>query len=313
MYQARSLVLMAAGAVAVVGCSDDNGGGGAIPGGSRGADGGAADAASDGFARLITASWALQPGETDVYRCAKVTVTEDSYVVGLRAIAPLGTHHTVLTVGQPSGVDGEFACRASTGLIGFGAMPTMLFASGVGSDEFRFPPGVAVKVPAGQQLTLNLHLFNASDGPLEGLSGIEVVTIPAAEVEQLAEMIFAGTLEIELPPSAEPQTVPGECEFAADATLLNIWPHMHTLGTHMRVSYQGEVLHDRAYTFDEQVNWPIDLAVTGGSKLEVACTYVNDTGHTVSFGDSTLDEMCFAGVYRYPALNQGVFCAIGAP
>ena len=31
------------------------------------------------------------------------------------------------------------------------------------------------------------------------------------------------------------------------------------------------------------------------------CTYENDTDRLVSFGQSTLDEMCFAGLTRYPA------------
>jgi hypothetical protein len=45
-----------------------------------------------------------------------------------------------------------------------------------------------------------------------------------------------------------------------------------------------------------------------GDKITVECTYLNDTGKTVTFGESTLEEMCFAGTYRYPAGRGSFMC-----
>jgi hypothetical protein len=36
--------------------------------------------------------------------------------------------------------------------------------------------------------------------------------------------------------------------------------------------------------------------------------YQNPTDQVVSFGESTLEEMCFAGIYRYPMGPGSVIC-----
>jgi hypothetical protein len=269
------------------------------------ADPNAPDGAPTGaWTPLITADWTMPAGTPDYYRCSRLTVTEDSYITSFRALAPQGTHHTVVTIGEATGPDGDFDCSAGTN------DDAMLFASGVGTDQFTFPPGVAVKITAGQQLLLNVHLFNASDATLTNSSGTEVRLVPVSEVQNEAEMIFAGQVLLSIPPSGNPEKASGYCQMSADATILNVWPHMHTLGTHMKVDINGSnVIHDAAYDFNEQTNYPVTETVNQGDRVNVECTYINNTGSTVEFGDGTMDEMCFAGFYRYPAQYTGsIFC-----
>ena len=40
--------------------------------------------------------------------------------------------------------------------------------------------------------------------------------------------------------------------------------------------------------------------------MTVECTYVNQTGQTVRWGESSDDEMCFGGFYRYPAIGEAL-------
>ena len=42
--------------------------------------------------------------------------------------------------------------------------------------------------------------------------------------------------------------------------------------------------------------------------MRVDCTHRNTTDKTVTFGESTLSEMCFAGLYRYPADGSSFGC-----
>jgi hypothetical protein len=88
---------------------------------------------------------------------------------------------------------------------------------------------------------------------------------------------------------------------------------MHRLGTHLTgtaVRSDGPVVfHDQAYSFETQLNYrvgPID--VLRGEKVQYACTFDNPTGQTVSFGDSSDDEMCVLGMYRYPARGSVSLC-----
>jgi hypothetical protein len=296
---------------AACGSSDSPGGGADADPSAPDANPNAPDAGSDDWATLITGNWTMSAG-TEGYRCTRLTVTEDLYITGFRAINPNGTHHTVLTVGSPSGADGTSSCSAGTNA------DTMIFGSGVGPDaEMHLPAGVGMKVTAGQQLVLNLHLFNTTDAEISGLSGTEVITVPAAQVQNVAEAILMGpTVTLSIPPN-QVSTQNGSCTMNGDVTLFAVGPHMHQLGTHMKVVAESSVdgtvtVHDGPYDFYEQKLYSIDsISMNQGDKIQVSCTYDNDTGSTVTFGDSSTEEMCFATMYRYPAFGSqlGIACS----
>jgi Copper type II ascorbate-dependent monooxygenase, C-terminal domain len=300
-------------------------------GGSSGddADAGTADASTTtpdggppaGFTKLIGRTWSLTAGQTDTYKCVRIKLTQDIYISAFRADAPLGTHHTVVTVKSTLGPQdklGEYDCGASA------LDPQMLFASGVGTDDMVFPDGVGFKIAAGQYVNLNLHLFDATDHALQGETAIYVKPLPAApDAAHTAEMIFAGTTQINIMAMKDiEQTAEGGCTLSADAKLIALWPHMHQLATHQLVtlttgSDAPKILLDKPYAFSEQKNYPWTTPIDAkkGDKLWTKCTYVNTTVplSPVGFGDSSLDEMCFTGVYRYPATGEHLFACAGLP
>jgi len=306
-----SLLVLAVGTG--VGCGKDSGGVAVDAGGGPEDAGEIADAfvPPTGFTKLIGGSWSLQPGALDTYRCVRLTIPEDTYITNILAEAPFGTHHTVLSIsdGGTAGPDGEYPCSVTElGMV-------MLYASGVGTSPLDFPPDVSVKIAAGTQLHLNLHLFNATDAPISGHTAIHVKAQPTP-TPTLAEMVFAGTFGIVLPPSTQPQDVRGGCTADREFTLFALWPHMHQLGKHSKFELirggSTTVLHDAAFAFGEQYYFRQDpeVPIQTGDELRVTCTYLNDTGHTVTFGESSNQEMCFTGMYRYPAAGDDIFdCA----
>jgi len=254
---------------------------------------------------LLKGEWKLPPSTED-YVCVRQTVEEVLYVRAFEAINPLGTHHTFLSMGEPSGPDGVTPCSANEN------HAQSIFGSGVGTNALELPDGVAIKVEAGTQILLNLHLFNASTEELRGLSGTKMVRADEADVEQLGGNIAAGVLSLELPPR-QMSSKTGTCMIRSDTTIFGVLPHMHQLGVHMKVvaesSVDGErVLHDDPYDFDEQLFYPIDpIQMAAGDAVRFECTWLNTTDKVVGFGDSSLDEMCFVGLYRYPT-DGADFC-----
>ncbi len=251
---------------------------------------------------LVDHEWTIPAGEEEYY-CVRKTVDKDMYLSSFRAISPLGTHHTVLTAGTPNGPDGVTVCNGLTN------ESMMIYGSGVDTNPIQLPDGVAVKIEAGQQLLLNLHLFNTNDAEaLSGTSGIEIKEVPEAEVGDLAEGILAGALNLTIP-AEQVSTSVGHCTMNGDVTLLSVAPHMHQMGTHMKVVIEDPngdiVIHDNAYDFFEQKIFTLDtpLELAQGTKVRVECTYNNNTQNDVGFGDSSGEEMCFAGLLRYPALG----------
>jgi hypothetical protein len=304
--------------MAVAACGSD--GTGATDGGNNGSDGGGSNTPDAfvpeaGYTKLIARSWDMPAGQPDTYRCVRLTLTEDTYITNIVAQAPLGTHHTVLSIAGSNGTagpDGEQNCGVGTlGMV-------MLYASGVGTSPLDFPPNVGIKIPAGTQIHLNLHLFNASDEPLSGESGIWVKK-QTTEPPILAEMVFAGSFIFSIPGNGMTTTEEGGCTLAANDpgfTLFALWPHMHQIATHSKFEIirpnvmDPIVLHDMPYSFEEQTYWKRDpmFEVLPNDQIQVTCSWVNPAGQpAITFGDSSNKEMCFTGMYRYPARNAGLF------
>ncbi len=311
-------VLLGLFAIAAVGC------GGGNPGSGDGDDAPPTDSGMgtpdapplpEGYTRLVGRTWSLPPGSgsgsQDVYRCVRLTIPQDMYVTSIMAQAPQGTHHTVLSI-VTSGSDGEYDCSAGAGTAG----AVMLYASGVGTSPLDFPTDVGVKIAAGTRIHLNLHLYNASDQVLSGESAI-LVKAQASPPPMLAEMVFAGTPNFTIPMEAVPYTKTTSCNVNTSYRLFAVWPHMHQLATHQKVELvrggTPTVLHDLAYSFEEQKYYlkTPEVQLQQGDQLRVSCTWLNTTGVEVEFGDSSDQEMCFTGLYRYPATNAGIFSCIG--
>jgi hypothetical protein len=185
-----------------------------------------------------------------------------------------------------------------------------LFGAGVGGMPRQLPEGLAMKLQAGSQLLLNLHLFNVTDQPLSGHSGSWIREIDEKDVKTLADGVVAGPVKLSVPPGRSMTT--GTCTFNRDGTLFGIMPHMHQLGVAMRVVAHSParadvVLFDGPYSFDNQVTYPIDmLKFQAGDTVDITCIYENPTDQTRHWGESTKDEMCVAGLGRFPAGGQSV-------
>jgi hypothetical protein len=280
-----------------VGPSDDGGDDGFTP--------------PDGYARLVGRSWEL-PAGANIYRCVRLTVPEDMYITDFVAQTPKGGHHAVLSIAGGFGTDGPDGDDDDCAPSAIGAH--MLYASSVGTAPLQFPAGVGIKVTKGQQLHLNLHLFNAGDDALTGESAIWIKSQPTPPA-QLAEMVLAGPIDFRVPSDNQPHPVSGICTARHDYSLFAIWPHMHQFGTHQTVellsaSGAAQMLHDAPFHFDDQSYQLVSpmVQVRTGDKVRVTCTYVNNSGADVTYGDGGFSEMCFAGLYRFPAIGSDEYC-----
>jgi hypothetical protein len=259
-----------------------------------------------GWEQLIAVDWAVDPGR-EYSTCSRLTVDRDLTITRFEPMSPRGTHHTVLSTGAPGAPDGPFGCDLFE-------LRTLLFGTGVGSTALTLPEGVVARVRAGEQMMLGLHLFNTTPGRLQGTSGVRALTAAPSAEQIEAEAISVLTQDISLPPGRETVTR-ASCTFTQESTLFALHPHMHVLGTHMKIVARTEgatrVIHDARFEFGEQTVHPIEpLVVAPGDRLEVECTHRNTTAAVVSYGASSTAEMCAAGVYRYPASRNGsYFCS----
>ena len=160
--------------------------------------------AGDGWKTLVVSHWEVMGGD-EMYQCVRFTVPQDVNVSAFRALSPLGTHHTFLMINDSATEpDGTEPCSATT------TGKRNLTGSGVGTNDFLMPQGVATQLKKGQQLILNLHLFNVADKPITGISGTLIKVVENAEVQHFAEGILAGPVSLAIPPGG-PTLITGSC------------------------------------------------------------------------------------------------------
>jgi hypothetical protein len=272
--------------------------------------GGTAQTDADGFQELYTYDWTIDPG-AETYFCGYRTLKEDLYVSDFRPIMPTGTHHVVIGYQNPVGDDrldrnGEGTCTGTT----FGDI--FAYVGTVGAQDFSMPKGVAVKIPAGQQLVFGLHVLNSGSSPLSGHSGVSIIKPVKEDVDEVAEVVAMGPFNLSIPPEVE-TTQSGTCTMTDDVNVFAVMPHMHLTGKHISTTvFTGgteKSLLDAPYVFTEQVFTKIDppQALEKGDVATVTCTYQNPGPQTLGFGESTTGgEMCFTFAYRYPALTPNL-------
>ncbi len=271
--------------------------------GSPGVDAPGMGSGSGSWTTLISRTWNLNPGDQN-YQCTRIQLTQDYWISGFHAVEPVGTHHAVVAIDPNTTSTGDFNCNTGTGTTGLGDQ--MIYAAGVGTDDLIFPTGVATHLAAGTWLTLNLHLFDQQDNPLSGESGLQVQTVDASTVVNEVDMTFSGTFTINIPSDGQDHTASGGCTAPTDYHVFALWPHEHQLGKHQTftVTHAGTATNyiDDAYSFNEQKNYPQnDLVIHSGDTINTTCTYNNTTGSPVGFCETTQCEMCFTGIYKYPA------------
>ncbi len=288
-------------ALALAGCEGDGACESCAAGGdgSGGGDGGEAAAGggstTSGWVPLITGSWELAEFDEITSDLHFVTLDRDIYVGAIRPISPPGTHHTVLALGSLG--------------------TSFLYASGVGTNELSFPAGVGLKLHAGDTLVLQLHVFNPAGEPLAGTSGIEVIEVSEADVQEVAELFLPGPTDLQIGPN-QMTTQSGTCTVQAPTHVFALFPHMHQLGkrlkTTLTIAGEQTVLYDEPYEFAHQPFVGFEpIAMAAGDTVTTECTWENTTAELVGWGESSNAEMCFSIMYRYPATGSssvGGFC-----
>jgi hypothetical protein len=277
------------------------------------------------------------PADTELYECQDVPnpFGKDIAIVHTESTMSLGAHHMFafqIPAGQaafaPDGgippvqmPDDASPAAVSTYVPDGGKTP--LFDCPAGGLEFHpyfhltqkahdvttYPAGVGRSLKATEAIRLNVHYLNASAASVRVNAEITVTYEKAHAVKQLAAGIFVYANSLQVPTGASTQSF--SYPVTADLKFLQVTGHMHRRGLHyeahatsattgaVRPLYSSD-------TWDEPV--ALELAqpfpVSKGDTIDYSCTYENDTGATLTYGESAAtNEMCnFFGVF-YPAVD----------
>lgn len=253
---------------------------------------------NDPWSDLIGRSWSAPAPVSDVFECTELKVVSDMYITGFRTQATQtstgGSYRVLLTVmDSPGPTLGDFDC--DTGDLGI----NLLYASALGPSEIQFPQGIAVHVKAGQYLLLNVQLVTSA--AMSGSTRVQVLTGPPVDAQHEADMTFVGTTNLMIAPGSHQFT--GGCAVPEDWNVFAFFPLMHGAGTHQTLRLNGNSVLDSDFSPAQQPFYvpASPLAIHQGDQLLQTCSYVNNSGATLFFGDSFKDEeLCYNALYRYP-------------
>ncbi|MFO0092792.1 MAG: hypothetical protein ACK54K_00655, partial [Gemmatimonadaceae bacterium] len=185
-------------------------------------------------------------------------------------------------------------------------MACHVFFAGAMTSEFdyRFPPGVALRLPPNAALDLNAHYVNRSPATFPGQAMANLYTVPRAQVQTVATTLNLGNTSFTLPPRQR-TTVRTEFRNPTRLTVLALTSHMHALGERFEIRLrrangsESTVYVNTDWEHPAFTNFPTPLVLEPGDALVSVVTYNNVTDRSVGFGLLSTDEMNIIFGYAY--------------
>lgn len=262
------------------------------------------------------AKWTMPKSTKDEYVCYGFDIerTSPTHVVGFEPrIDNTKIVHHLLLFEAPSAVSPTpTPCNA-----GGGSAWRIITGWAPGGKGMELPPeaGFPLSTSEKTHYVMQIHYSNLTG--LEGEtdeSGYDLCT--SAPRPNEADVVAFGTLSFTIPATGQPftrdctVTVPQQL---AGKTLISSLPHMHKLGTAMTTTLEraGDAPVDLGtvanWQFDNQTWYPISAQTKNGDVIRTKCTWKNDTGAPVGFGEETEKEMCYSFTTYYPRIQASLW------
>jgi hypothetical protein len=256
-------------------------------------------------------SYTLPKDTTDIYICYGIDVTETQkhHITAFSPRIDNSTivHHIVLFQ-APDAVDpAPHEC-------GLGGPPSsrMVTAWAPGGEGFELPPEAGMPLEGTTHYAVQVHYSNLKH--LEGQSdhsGMALCTTTQLRPND-ADVLAFGTVDINVPPHG---VLDVTCDFTVPAGLpplhvIGAMPHMHRTGTAIATTnHPGgtgaavDLGHRDPWDFSSQTWSKLDQVVSPGDKVSTRCAWNNAGATPVTFGEKTLDEMCWSFTVYYPSIQ----------
>jgi hypothetical protein len=242
-----------------------------------------------------TGDFTLGPGE-ERFICWAADTPVDLSVKRFSVVGKPMIHHFLMSsVDGPKEPYGASECDV---LFKFTWRP--MFVAGAGNAHIDIPDGAARYVDSGSQVVLQLHLLNSSNQTVTDFAEVKMEKSLEADPNPVGLYVF-GTTSLALPPK-QASDVEAKClvNEKEEVRIFAMMPHMHYQGRKLKLELGPDeaglqpIYTRDPYDFDQQTIEPLDLRIAPGTMSKVTCSYDNTRDETITFGESTTNEMCFA-------------------
>lgn len=173
----------------------------------------------------------------------------------------------------------------------------LLFAAGSPHQEVNYPAGMAAKLNGSSGVRIQLHYINTSTKDLNVGATLKMTPAEYSSVTKWVSELYFNQTGLRVMPGMG-QTVSTTCTIPQTYGTIGLvygGTHMHKRGVHfVAKTSTGAMLAD-VNTWDEPPGIAYDppVMLKPGDKITWTCTYDNNTGKTLTFGESAENnEMC---------------------
>lgn len=269
-------------------------------GGSSSSSGGNPDAGVSNQSVTLTMGPFTVPAGSEVFKCqnfANPFGGKDVDIKEYEEHMTQGSHHMFAFFAQ--GATNGAIEDCPNGGLQFGPYP---FSAQSPDATLTYPPTVGSHIPASMGFMLNAHFLNVGATDLQATLQVTFhLAVPGA-VTQYAGVVFMNNVGITIPPGQMPVTSSRTVTMPQDMYVIESSSHMHQRATNFVATSGSQQLYTTPSWSNPVASFytpPIHL--TSGSPVTWSCTYVNDTGQTLTFGESAqTNVMCIYTMQFYP-------------
>jgi hypothetical protein len=246
------------------------------------------------------------PAGGEVYKCQNFqnTIGSDVAIVESDSFMSPGSHHMFVFHDPSFDTDtGTMADCSGTEFHDF------LHSAQTPQQTVTYPATVGRKLASTEGLRILAHYLNSTSADLTAQVDVKFHYVPTSGVKYLASELFLNQALINVPTGMSTQSATYNTPWQANL-LLSV-SHMHKRGTNFLATTSTGVTLYQGKTWDEPQtnNYDPPLAIPSGTTITWACSYDNETGQALTFGESAAtNEMCiFVGTYYSSDMaHQGV-------
>jgi hypothetical protein len=183
-----------------------------------------------------------------------------------------------------------------------------VFLAGAQTPEmdYRFPAGVALRLPANFGIDLNVHYVNRGSEALTGEAFANLYTVGATQVQNEARTLNLGNTDINLPPGVRTTLTRTFMNTTGrDMRVFMLTSHMHQLGERFQIKLvggarNGQVIYETTdWAHPEIRNFDTPIVIRPGEGMMSDIVWNNTTSRAVRFGLTSQDEMGIIFGYYY--------------
>ena len=243
----------------------------------------------------------VQPGQ-EVFKCQffKNPFPGDVDIKTFENHMAAGSHHMFLFLDSANQDQPLQDCQQG----GFEFGP-YVFTTQNRDSTLTYPDTVGMAIPGNTGLEIDVHYINATQSPIMATVATTMYVAPNGSVTQHAGTIFMNNVGISVPYNASAPDMEtshtASCSLPFGANLMLAGSHMHNRGTDFLATSGGTTIF---HTTDWQEPPPAvfnpPMQIPAGN-VTWTCKYTNDSGHTLTFGQSAQNNvMCIFSAQYYP-------------